>query len=102
MPSAPPGTRVPFLPSAMQVVIFRFLSNGFFQECLYHIIFPTEIYELSSCFASMLAFGIASIFYLSHLIGVYHCGLINISLMNNNIKYFYFLTCFLYMELQWR
>ena len=50
----------------------------------------------------MLAFGIASIFYLSHLIGVYHCGLINISLMNNNIKYFYFLTCFLYMELQWR
>ena len=50
----------------------------------------------------MLAFGIASSFYLSRLIGVYHCGLINISLMNNNIKYFYFLTCYLYMELQWR
>lgn len=71
-------------------VIFRLLSNGFFPEWLYHITFPTEIFELSSCFASMLTFGIASIFYISHLIGVYHCGLINLSLMNNNVKYFIF------------
>lgn len=82
--------------------MFRFLSNGFFPEWLYHITFPTEIYELSTCFASMLAFAIASIFYLSNLIGVYHRGLINISLMNNNVKYFYFLTCYLYIEVQWR
>lgn len=82
-------------------VIFRFLSNGFFPEWLYHITFPTEIFELSSCFASISTFGIASIFYISHLIGVYHCGLINLSLMNNNVKYFIFSPTYLYMELQW-